>query len=167
MPRRSVTWRTVDWFFQWLWLLGLYLLFVGKVSVPELLVGAVVALLGVIAWTVTWEEGLGTVIADVRLLALVRYVFVQVVADTFRAMKVLALQLFARRPAPSLFRLVPFDPGGDDPRSVTRRALAVAYPSVSPNTVVLDIDLAERCLLLHQIVPAPTSELLKRLGAKE
>jgi multicomponent K+:H+ antiporter subunit E/multicomponent Na+:H+ antiporter subunit E len=167
MARRSAKSKALEWLLQWASLLGLYLLFVGELSVAELAVGAGVAALGVVAWEVVWEEGLGRAIADVRLFALARYLLAQTVTDTWRVLKVLALWLLERRPAPSEVRAVPFDPGGDDARSATRRALAVAYTSVTPNSIVLDVDRKKGVLLLHQIHPAKTSKLLERLGARE
>jgi len=70
------------------------------------------------------------------------------------------------RPEPSVLREVVFDPGGSDPASAARRALAIAYTTVPPNFVVLGIDFDKRVMLVHQVSSTPTPTMTRNLGAK-
>ena len=59
-----------------------------------------------------------------------------------------------------------FDPGGSDPESAARRALAIAYTTIPPNFVVLGIDLDKRVMLVHQVSESETPTMTRNLGAK-
>jgi len=67
---------------------------------------------------------------------------------------------------PSVLREVVFDPGGSDPGSAARRALAIAYTTTPPNFVVLGIDLDKRVMLVHQVSETETPAMTCNLGAK-
>jgi hypothetical protein len=157
--------RVLAWVLEGLLLIATYLLFIGEVSRLELAASVVVAALGVVAWNVVWGEGLAAVAADGRLFAqgwrLLGYAF----SGTWEILLVLARHL-AGKPAESLFQVTPFDPGGDDPHSATRRALAVGYTSITPNFIVVDVDRKEGRMLYHQIEKSEVLEMTRRLGAK-
>jgi hypothetical protein len=70
------------------------------------------------------------------------------------------------RPEPSVLREVVFDPGGPDPASAARRALAITYTTVPPNFVVLGIDLDKKVMLVHQVSETETPTMTRNLGAK-
>lgn len=70
------------------------------------------------------------------------------------------------RPEPSVLRNVVFDPGGDDPASAARRALAVAFTTMPPNFVVLGIDIEHRVMLVHQVSESETPKMTRTLGAR-
>ena len=70
------------------------------------------------------------------------------------------------KPEPSVLREIVFDPGGPDPESAARRALAIAYTTVPPNFVVLGIDLDKRVMLAHQVSETETPAMTRNLGAK-
>jgi hypothetical protein len=70
------------------------------------------------------------------------------------------------RPEPSVLREVVFDPGGSDPASAARRALAIAYTTIPPNFVVLGIDLDKNVMLVHQVTSTETPSMTRNLGAK-
>ena len=67
---------------------------------------------------------------------------------------------------PSVLREVVFDPGGSDPASAARRALAIAYTTTPPNFVVLGIDLDKNVMLVHQVSETETPTMTRNLGAK-
>ncbi|TMA33768.1 MAG: hypothetical protein E6J88_00480 [Deltaproteobacteria bacterium] len=73
--------------------------------------------------------------------------------------------MFLGRSAESLFFSVPFDAGGDDDESAFRRALAVAYTSATPNSVVIGIDRKRGLLIYHQLRKSRIAEMTRRLGA--
>lgn len=87
-----------------------------------------------------------------------------VAVDLALVLRVLAMD-FAGSRAPSLFRAIRWRANSDDPRDMARRALAVAYTTVSPNCVVVGIDRKRRWMLFHQLKKSPVSEMTRRLGA--
>ena len=87
-----------------------------------------------------------------------------VAVDLALVLWVLLLDLMGRR-APGLFRSSAWRANSDDPRDLARRALAVAYTTVSPNCVVVGIDRDRRQILFHQLKKDPLPEMTRRLGA--
>ncbi len=69
-------------------------------------------------------------------------------------------------PEASVLRNVVFDPGGPDPSSAARRALAIVYTTMPPNFVVLDIDVHHRVMLVHQVSESGTPTMTRKLGAR-
>jgi hypothetical protein len=67
------------------------------------------------------------------------------------------VQLTARRASYGALRAVPFgdrEGGGDDPATAAgRRALAEALGSLTPNTIVLGVDVERRLILAHELRP--------------
>lgn len=89
------------------------------------------------------------------------------ITDSVAISLTLLRSLWGRRPAP-LYRAVPFVAGNEDnPGDTARRVLAVAYTSVTPNSVVVGVDMRRSLLLYHQIERNPTPVLTRNLGARE
>jgi multisubunit Na+/H+ antiporter MnhE subunit len=86
---------------------------------------------------------------------------------TWQLLKAIAMEAFTRRGAQSSIVALPFAVGGDDPQAAARRALAITYTTITPNTVVLGISHEQKQMLFHQLSPAKTSIMLRRLGARE
>ncbi len=74
----------------------------------------------------------------------------------------LAKRLSRKRPR-SAFRLVRFPIAKSGARASAQRALAVVFVSVSPNSVVVDVDAERGDILVHQLVPAPAPAILRAL----
>lgn len=72
---------------------------------------------------------------------------------------------FAGWRAPSLCRSAPWRANSKSPDDLARRALAVAYATVSPNCVVVGIDREQGRILFHQLEASPLPAMLQRLGA--
>lgn len=145
---------------------GLWLLLEQKFTADELIIGAVCALVAGAATTIVWGDHLTSFAADPRLLAQAWRLPAIMLSGTWEIFSVLALHLFTRRKAESLLLTVPFDAGrGDDPEAVARRALAIAYTTMTPNFVIIGIDPEAGTLLYHQIRKSDVPELTKRLGA--
>jgi multisubunit Na+/H+ antiporter MnhE subunit len=51
------------------------------------------------------------------------------------------------------YRAIDFPAGGDDPTSAGRRALATYAGSFTPATVVVDVDMERRTMLIHDFPP--------------
>jgi len=63
-------------------------------------------------------------------------------------------------------RTVRFEAGGDDARSAARRALAVAFVSFAPNSIVVHIDRERGVMIYHQIIPTTVPKVARLLGAR-
>lgn len=87
-----------------------------------------------------------------------------IAVDLFLITGVLLLDLAGRR-APSLFRSAPWGPVENNGRDTAKRALAVAYTTVSPNCIVVGIDCKRRQILFHQLKETAVPTLLRNLGA--
>lgn len=84
--------------------------------------------------------------------------------DLVVVLGVLAADLAGRR-APSLFRSAPWGANAKSPNDLARRALAVAYETVSPNCVVIGIDREQGQMLFHQLRRSPLTAMTEHLGA--
>jgi hypothetical protein len=80
-------------------------------------------------------------------------------------LRALGRQLFTRQGAPSLLRAVPFDVGDDDAHSAARRTLAVLYPTLTPDVIVLGVAHKQALLLYHLVSPQPVPAMVTHLGA--
>jgi multisubunit Na+/H+ antiporter MnhE subunit len=86
--------------------------------------------------------------------------------DTGVVLMALFMHVSGRRRISGAFRVIDFDPGGNDPTSAARRALTTAAISATPNTYVVGIDRDSNVMLVHQLVPVPKRDAEKDvLGA--
>lgn len=150
---------------EFVFLLGLWMLFVSLPEINELVAGLAAAFLAAAADAVVKA----TEFARFRpRFAQVLLIFIEpwyVAKDTLVIFWEL-LRRIAGKPRRSRLTVIPFKGGDNSLDGSARRALAVAYTSISPNTIVLGIDRKRNFLLLHQIVPAGTTWLTKQLGAR-
>lgn len=87
------------------------------------------------------------------------------VQDLRIVMEATLRQLFRGR-LPAGIAVVRFRPGGDDPAARARRALAVTYPTLTPNSLVFGILRDKQILFFHTLIPQPLPPFLTRLGAE-
>ncbi len=149
-----------------LFLLVLWFLFVGKIDRQEIILGVLSAVVATIAAGIFGVQSPIHFRPTFRELSEIWRIFGYTFSGTWEILKGLAIQLFTKNGAPSLIRAVEYQVGGDDPRSVGRRALAVAYTTLTPNFVVLGIIPEQRILLYHQILPGEVLQMTINLGAK-
>jgi multisubunit Na+/H+ antiporter MnhE subunit len=146
---------------------GAWLLFVEKFSPAELGVGAVCSLAAAFASEIAWGSRLTAFGGDLGALAQARHLPWLMLSGTCEIFGVLCRHLFTRKKAESLMLAVPFDPGErDDPRDAARRALAVAYTTMTPNFIILGIDQEKRRMLYHQIKRSDVPKMTQNLGAQ-
>jgi hypothetical protein len=88
-----------------------------------------------------------------------------VVTDLVRVMWILVRDC-AGHPAPSHFFSAPWYAVANTGRDTARRALAVAYTTVSPNCIVIGIDCGRRQILVHQLEPSGISRMTRNLGGE-
>lgn len=142
-----------------------WICFVGSLHFHEMLVGAVVVVLCTsFCWLIFSSETLPLAVRMRDVLQVWRVPW-EIVKDTIIVTRVLFADLFAGKPAPSLYRACGFRTSQRDPVLVERSALAVMYATMSPNMIVIGIDPAQSKMLFHQISRDTLSDLTRKLGA--
>ena len=141
----AVTW--------WILLAAFWLILVDTTAFSELWAGAAAAAIATLAVLAVRVSGPVLSTPSPGWLARFMSLPVQVISDSIVVMNAIGRRLLLRQPVDGVFRAVPFDPGGDDPRSAARRALVIAGISAAPNSVVVDVDRAGGTVLLHQLIP--------------
>lgn len=152
---RSRAGRVAAWVGWWVALMALWLLLVGTLDAPELIVGAAAAAVAASAAVLVllpgvdrFESELGWLTRAARRLPWAS------LADTVRLFAALARHLLGRRPLAGRFGTSHFSYGGDDPRDTARRACAKAAGSFAPNVYVIGIDEEHDELHYHELLPA-------------
>ena len=146
-------------------LLGLWMLFVSLLQMNEFVAGLAAALLGAIGDAVVKATDFARFRPRLRHVLLILVEPWYVARDTVIVFWEL-LRRIGGRPRRSRLKVIPFDGGRDDVDSNARRALATAYTTISPNSIVLGIDREQNLLLLHELAPSSTPWLLQQLGAR-
>lgn len=145
---------------------ALWVLLVEKLTADELGIGAACALIAGGATEVAWGEHLTTFAARPRMFAqLWRLPFIAL-ADTWSIFAVLVVHLYTQKQALSCLKSVPFDARSDEPHAAARRALAIAFTTMTPKLVVIGIDGERGTMLFHQIADGELPEMTRRLGAR-
>jgi hypothetical protein len=81
--------------------------------------------------------------------------------------QVLFLDLLGIRRAGSFYRATSFDSGNEQPaRQITRRTLATAFTTVSPDFIIIGVDTERKQMLFHQILRTDVPKMTKNLGAR-
>jgi len=160
----SWTIRIAMWLFYWAASFGIWLLLVNTTKAHELWMAAIAATFAATAAEIVRAQRLAPFRPKLSWLAEAwrePWYIVEGCASIFYAF----IKHFFR-PEPSVLRNVVFDPGGDDPASAARRALAVAFTTMPPNFVVLGIDIEHRVMLVHQVSESETPTMTRKLGAR-
>lgn len=143
------------WATWWVVLAGLWLLLDDNVAFPELMTGAVAAILGATAAELVHAQNIVRVRLDPRWLKHAWRPLVSLVPDTGRVMLALFRVLVLRRRPRGAFRAVRFRSGYEEgARDTARRALAKAAGSFTPNAYVVGVDAERDLLLVHQLEPS-------------
>lgn len=152
---------------QLLWalaLMGAWMLFVVTTQLPEVLLGlgsAVLAYIGVAA--IRRQVGLFGLV-KLRWLRDALVLVPRLVTDTFLVFRALGRQLFQGQHVTGAFMAMPYSPGQHDQLSaLSADAFAVASNSLTPNTIVLDVDPVEGLILVHQLEPQTPAEAQRDL----
>lgn len=156
--------RLFFWFIYWASSFCLWLLFVNTTKIHELWMAALASVLAASACEIVRNEPFASFRPTLWWLIQAWrepwYILVDCVSIFWAFFKRLV------HPEPSVLRQVLFDAGGDDPQSAARRALAITYTSMSPNSIILAIDPEKGAMVLHQISQTETSAMTRNLGAK-
>ncbi len=158
--------RSVSLIIGFLFLLGLWMMYTSSPRLAELYVGFGVAALGVLGSCLIRGSGLAAFRPRPRWIALAFLEPWYVIVGSYR-LAVSLIRALLHRPSLARFHAIPFDTGGDDPESSTRRTLTIAYLTIPPDSVVVGIDRHVNELLLHEIQPSPLPLIARELGAQE
>ena len=136
-------------------LFALWLLLVDSADEPNMITGAICALLA--AAMATGVGSLRRVHARPRI-GMLRFAYRPLwalVAESARVSWALFTHVVLRRPAGGRFRAVRYRAVSDSPEDVARRILTEWAASVGPNRYVIGIDTRRRVLLMHELARAP------------
>jgi multisubunit Na+/H+ antiporter MnhE subunit len=137
----------------------LWLLFTTKASLEECLAGAAAAFVGTVGWEAAQRAQPLCFRPPFRALAQIVYTPWLILQDTW----ILALELVRKargKPSRSLFELTRFAADGTDCRSAAKRALVIAYTTLSPNLLILGVDRKTRLMLFHQVRKDPVPQIV-------
>lgn len=146
----------------WAGFTGLWFLFVYQLSLIELVAGAAASALTVVALEVSLHAVPLRFKPEARWLSRAFVLPVTVVEDMIVLLRTL-MRLVAGRKIPSLFQVTHFRAIADNPRSNAKRVLAVAFTTVSPNSIVIGIDRESGLLLFHELEKTPLPKILEEL----
>jgi len=155
----------VAWVVEFAFLMMLWILFTTSTKTSEVLIGLPAAALAAFADGVIKSHESTRFRPRWSWVLLIFWEPWYLLTGTAQILAALARQMLGHRPE-AQFKLVRFNPGGDDEESHARRALATLYMTIPPNFVVIGIDRVKRYMLVHQVLPTPTPEIAKRLGAE-
>lgn len=137
---------------------GFYLVLIDTADLPELYAMCGVVLLALIAFQASRAQGFTEASISLKSLSSAWRPLAQVPVDIGTLTGVALAQLAAGKRGPvGTFRAVRFK-GGDSEADRGRQALAEAFGSLAPNTIVIGIDPDRELLLVHQ---------LRRQGGRE
>jgi hypothetical protein len=142
---------------------GFYLLLIDTTDLPELYVLGGVAILCGAAFYVTHREHLGEASIEPAWLLRTWRPITRVPAQIV----IVCVEAFSQLARPSArrgeFRAVPFKAGETD-RDAGRKAMAEAFGSLAPNTIIIGVDSERNLLLVHQLRRTGGREELDVLG---
>lgn len=142
----------------WIW-------FVGSVHLHEVIVGAVVVALSTAFCGLIYKSE--TLPFDLHLRDVVQAwrIPMDIAKDCVIITAVLFADLFLGRRAGSFYRVCGFRSSRRDPILVGRSALAITYTTMSPNMIVIGIDVAQSHMLFHQVQRDEVPRMTRLLGA--
>jgi hypothetical protein len=146
-------------------LFALWLLLVGQISGPECLLGGGCTLIALVATAAFRRTAVIRLALDFRMVAQAYRIPVYLATGTAELFEALGRQLLTASGAASYLAAVPYASPEATPRAATRRALAVAYTTCTPNFVILGIIPRQRLLVFHQVKRSGLIGLARRLGA--
>lgn len=144
----------VAWFFlNWLFLVGLYIAFAGKIAAAEIAVALCGGLATAAYLLVVSRSGRPFSSGIIQAIELAPRIVWSACRDMGKlTVAFLKLIVTARVPHGSFVEIA-FDPGRGDAPSRRRRGLVIAGNSFAPNAYVVAIRHAKRRLVLHGLLP--------------
>jgi hypothetical protein len=128
-----------------------YMLLIDNVGLPELYAAIPAVLIGGGAAGAARHQGVAEARLSWQWMARVPRVLASVPQQIAWVSWEAIVQLVSPRARRGTFRAVAFRAGGEGSEDVGRRAVAEAFGSVAPNTIIIGIDPDSDLLLVHQL----------------
>jgi hypothetical protein len=164
---RAARWRrrTLGWILGWVGAGALYFLLIDITDLPELIVGAGVAVVAASGFELARAREATGQRARLRWMLTLHRALLQVPSDVAAVSLTAIGQLVHPRTTVGAFRATSFQEGGE-PESVQRgrRALAESMGSFAPNTIVIGVDGERGLVLAHQLRRGGGAEAIDVLG---
>jgi multisubunit Na+/H+ antiporter MnhE subunit len=146
----------------WAFLLAAWLIFAASLSAQEWAFGAFAAAAGVLAFGVStrseplcFSPRFQALLQAWRLPALILH-------GTWILFEELARMIKGKR-RHSAFRLASFHATGNDSLSAARRALAIIFGTLPPNSLIIGIERKSGTILFHQLRGEPLPDIVRRV----
>jgi multisubunit Na+/H+ antiporter MnhE subunit len=149
---------------EFLFLLGLWMLFVSQLQLAEFVAGMCAAALGAVGDGLIKSKRFAKFRPRLKWLWLFAWEPWYALTGSAAIFRALARRLAGKK-SKAQFRVVPFRAGGDDSESAARRALAITLTTIPPNFIVVGTDKQRNFMLVHQVSPTGTPLITKKLGA--
>ncbi len=137
----------------WTSLFVIWLLLTDSLDGIQVGVGAAAAAIATLAAEVVRRRSTGRFEPDPRWATHLLPMPLLILRDCVLVLWALVLHLLRVRRVRGEFRRVPYEAGGEEPRSAAARALVITLSSLPPNTYVVDLDTDSSEALVHQLVP--------------
>jgi multisubunit Na+/H+ antiporter MnhE subunit len=131
----------------------LWVLFTDTLRTSELMVGIPAAALATLAMESVRSETHPRFLPRVKWIVEFWRIPFQIAADCRLITRAMARLLFTNDHRTGTFESVPFPARGRDAQSVAKRALAILYTTLPPNTIVIGIDRKRDVMLIHRLEP--------------
>ncbi len=158
--------RAVYWLVQFGVLLCVWLLFVYRAAWSEISVGVLAAALAATATEAVRAQEHPRFWPHIRWVLEFWHVLGEIVRDCWLLSRRLLRMIAGAEPDTGRFEALPFRSGGSGPRAVARRALAILYTTLPPNSIVIGIDRKRDRMLLHLLEEAPAPAVAAVLEGK-
>jgi hypothetical protein len=150
--------HVVAWVVAWVAFFWLWMLLVGEWNRYEWIAASASATVAASIGEVARSRADVHARVPLRTVAESWSVVHQTFVDFGILMWVLVLSAVRRKPVRGEFRAHPFDAGGNDRRSVGKRAWVTWAANISPNAIAIDFDKERGLSLVHDLVPNRNSE---------
>lgn len=154
--------RFAEYVAKWFAFILLWFLFVYQISLPELLAGAAAAALTVFGLEKSLKAEPLRFSPELRWWAQIWRLPGIILEDFVALLQTLGRHAVGKRSL-ALFQLTPFHTSGAPPRQAAQRCLATTFMSLSPNSVVVDIDTERDVMMFHQVKRAPVPSIIRKL----
>lgn len=154
--------RLAGYCVKWIAFCLLWLLFVYQITMPELLAGAAAAALTVVGLETSLKAEPLHFRPKLRWFAELWKLPATILEDLWVLLQTLARHAL-KKPSQALFQTTPFRTSGDESHRAGQRCTATVFMSVSPNSVVVDIDTKQDFIMFHQVKASPIPRFVRKL----
>ncbi len=163
--RSGSPWSPLFFALTWLSQLILWVTFADSAGVRELLLGGSAAAIGTYLAALYATRARQSFRIRPRYLVQTLHIPKILFSDTWTLLVAVKRQLMGQKLSGGIVS-VRFRFGGDNSVSRARRALAITFLTLTPNTLVLGITDDPQQLFFHTVIPRPLPKFMTALGAR-